>query len=288
MEWWQQPGVQNAATFGVVLVVLLALSRLALGMVSRLVADTAARYRLRKLVGFAAFVAAGLIALSMFSDRLGSMTVALGVAGAGIAFALQEVIASFAGWIAILAGGFYRTGDRVELGGTVGDVIDIGMLRTTLMETGSWVKGDLYNGRIVLVANSFVFKAPVFNYSSQFPFLWDEIVVPVRYGADRDWVRATLERVAAEEVGAFAQGAKAGWKDLARTFMIEEATVDPMITLVATDNWLEYTVRYVVDYKRRRTNRDRLFEHILDAFEAAPDKVKMASQTIELVHPDAE
>ena len=70
----------------------------------------------------------------------------IGVAGAGIAFALQEIIASFAGWFAIALSNFYRTGDRVQLGGIKGDVIDIGVLRTTLMEVGEWVKGDLYTG----------------------------------------------------------------------------------------------------------------------------------------------
>jgi small-conductance mechanosensitive channel len=104
--------------------------------------------------------------------------VAIGVAGAGIAFALQEVIGSVAGWIAISFGGFYRPGDRVQVGGIKGDVIDIGILRTTLMELGEWVNSDLYSGRIVRVANSFVFKQPVFNYSGDFPFLWDELRLP--------------------------------------------------------------------------------------------------------------
>ena len=80
----------------------------------------------------------------------------------------------------ILFGGFYKTGDRVQLGGIKGDVMDIGVLRTTVMEIGQWVDGDLYNGRIVLVANSFVFKEPVFNYSGDFPFLWDGIKIPIQ------------------------------------------------------------------------------------------------------------
>ena len=72
----------------------------------------------------------------VYSDKLGALTVALGVAGAGIPFALQEVIASFAGWLANLFGSFYKTGDRVQLGGVKGDVMDIDVLRTTIMETG--------------------------------------------------------------------------------------------------------------------------------------------------------
>jgi small-conductance mechanosensitive channel len=120
----------------------------------------------------------------IFSASLGKMAVVFGVAGAGIAFALQEVIASLAGWVAISFGNIYNTGDRVQLGGIKGDVIDIGMLRTTMMEIGQWVNADLYNGRIVKIANSFVFKEPVFNYSGDFPFFWDEITVPIKYGCD--------------------------------------------------------------------------------------------------------
>ena len=131
------------------------------------------RYRAKKFGSFIGYFLSIVLFTVVFSDKLGGLTVALGVAGAGIAFALQEVIASFAGWLAIMFGGFYKTGDRVQLGGIKGDVMDIGVLRTTIMETGEWVDGDLYNGRIVLIANSFVFKAPVFNYSGDFPFLWD-------------------------------------------------------------------------------------------------------------------
>jgi small-conductance mechanosensitive channel len=128
------------------------------------------RYKAKKISSFIGYVLTIIFLTIVFSDKLGGFTVALGVAGAGIAFALQEVIASFAGWLAIMFGGFYNTGDRVQLGGIKGDVMDIGVLRTTIMETGQWVDGDLYNGRIVLIANSYVFKEPVFNYSGDFPF----------------------------------------------------------------------------------------------------------------------
>lgn len=116
------------------------------------------------------------------------------VTGAGIAVALQAVIASLAGWVAIAFGRFYSTGDRIQLGGVKGDVIDIGILRTTLMEVGQWVDGDLYNGRIVRIANSFVFKEPVFNYSADFPFLWDEIKLPIRYGSGWAYTSTVLQR----------------------------------------------------------------------------------------------
>ncbi len=198
--------------------------------------DSDARYRARKIITFIGYTAGVLLLAAVFSDRLGRLTVAFGVAGAGVAFALQEVIASIAGWAAVNFAAFYRVGDRIQLGGIKGDVIDIGILRTTLMECGQWINADQYNGRIVRVANSFVFKDPVFNYSADFPFLWDEIVVPVRYGSDAQLAREVLTRIVDDVVGEYARSAKQGWKRIVNQYRIEDARIDPMVTLIANDN----------------------------------------------------
>ncbi len=163
--------------------------------------DNNNRYKANKFGSLVGYMLTITLITVVYSDKLGGLTVAFGVAGAGIAFALQEVIASFAGWLAIMFGGFYKSGDRVQLGGIKGDVMDIGVLRTTIMETGQWVDGDLYNGRIVLIANSFVFKEPVFNYSGEFPFLWDEIKIPIKYNSNYDKARRILEEVGKEVAG---------------------------------------------------------------------------------------
>jgi small-conductance mechanosensitive channel len=270
-----------AASIGVLAVA--AITRFVNRSLSRFVKDSEIRYRTRKFITFLGYVAGVFVVANVYSTRLGGLTVAFGVAGAGIAFALQEVIASFAGWFAISFAGFYKTGDRVQLGGIKGDVIDIGALRTTLMEVGEWVKGDLYSGRVVRIANSFVFKEPVFNYSGDFPFLWDEVIVPVKYGSDRRLAREILQRVANEVVGDYAKKAEAAWQNMLNNFLVEHAVVEPVVTLVANDNWLEFTVRYVVDYKRRRTTKDQLFNRILDEFDQTDGRVSMASMTIHLV-----
>jgi len=210
--------------------------------------------------------------------------VAFGVAGAGIAFALQEVIASIAGWVAISFGGFYRPGDRVQLGGIRGDVIDVGVLRTTLMECGQWVNGDLYNGRIVRVANSFVFKEPVFNYSADFPFLWDEITLPVRYGSDWEYARETLGRVVDEICREYALGSREAWKEAVRKYQLEEARIEPMITLAVNDNWTEFTARYIVDYRKRRFVKDRPFSRMLEEVDKSNNRIRLASATFELTN----
>jgi small-conductance mechanosensitive channel len=241
------------------------------------------RYRAKKFGSFIGYFLSIVLFTVVFSDKLGGLTVALGVAGAGIAFALQEVIASFAGWLAIMFGGFYKTGDRVQLGGIKGDVMDIGVLRTTIMETGEWVDGDLYNGRIVLIANSFVFKAPVFNYSGDFPFLWDEIKIPIQYGSNYEKAKEILEQVGREVAGDLTIRSREKWVALQKKYRLEDAQTEPMVSLIANDNWVEFTIRYVVGYKKRRVTKTELFTQILKRVEATNGEIKFASATFQIV-----
>lgn len=245
--------------------------------------DNDNRYRAKKFIGFIGFILTIILISIVYSDKLGGLTFAFGVAGAGIAFALQEVIASFAGWLAIMFGGFYKTGDRVQLGGIKGDVMDIGVLRTTIMETGQWVDGDLYNGRIVLVANSFVFKEPVYNYSGDFPFLWDEIKIPIQYGSNYEKTNEILLKIGKEVTGDLSGKSKQKWDFLQNKYRLENAQTEPMVSLIANDNWVEFTLRYVVDYKRRRFTKTELFTKILNTIEATKGDIKFASATFHLV-----
>ena len=89
----------------------------------------------------------------------------MGILGTGIAFASQEIIGSLAGYLNILTGNLYRISDRVRIGNVVGDVLDISLMRTMVMEIGEWVKADQYTGRIVSIANRAVFSDPVINYT---------------------------------------------------------------------------------------------------------------------------
>ncbi len=281
--WLADPTIGKLITLALGVLVIVTVVKLLTRSLQRVIRDSEARYRARKLATFGGYLAGIFLVLTVYSGRFGGLTVVIGVAGAGIAFALQEVIASFAGWFAIAMAGFYRTGDRVQLGGIKGDVIDIGVLRTTLMEVGEWVKGDLYTGRMVRIANSFVFKEPVFNYSGDFPFLWDEITLPVKYGTDWKLARTLLTKVGAEVVGDYAKGAAAAWDHIRTNFLVEDAMVDPMVSLVANDNWIEFTLRYVVDYKTRRRTKDQLFTRILEEIDLTHGRVAIASATFHLV-----
>jgi small-conductance mechanosensitive channel len=249
------------------------------------IADIDTRYRVRKAITLISYVVVFVYTLAIFSDNLQQFTVIFGVVGAGITLALQDIIASVAGWLAISLGRFFDPGDRILIDNTRGDVIDISLLSTTIMECGDWVASDLYNGRIVKIPNNRVFKSSVVNYSRDFPFLWDELVLPIRHGSDRMLTQRILQQAADTIVGDYTTFARRAWEHLFRRYLVESASVDPLITLRVTENWMEYTLRYVVDYKQRRAKASQLFQHIMDAIDRSDGQVAIAARPIHLVNP---
>src|SRR3984885_2714099 len=223
-----------------------------------------ARYKVRKFVIFSGYLSILLFLAILFEDRLGRLSFAFGVVGAGVAVALQDVLASIAGAFSIGFSRLYAVGDRVQIGDTRGDVIDIGLLRTTLMETGNWVSKDLYNGRIVRIPNSTVLKGSVFNYSHGFRFLWDEIKVPLTATSDCKLATEMLLRVAKEAIGEYLLEAQTSWKAISDNYRSANPPLEPTVTLVINNGSLEFTVSYVVDYTKRTAMQDQLFTKIVE------------------------
>src|SRR6204780_4624689 len=205
-----------------------------------------ARYKIRKLVVFSGYLSILLFLTFLFEDRLSRLSFALGVVGAGVALALRDVLASFAGAFSIGFSKLYAVGDRAQIGDPRGDVIDIGLLRTTLLETGNWVSGDLYNGRIVRIPNSTVLKGSVFNYSQGFRFIWDEIKVPLTTTSDCQLAREMLSRVAKEAIGEYLVEAQISWKVISDNYRSANPSLDPTVALIVNAGSLEFTVSYVV------------------------------------------
>lgn len=152
-----------------------------------------------------------------------------------------------------------------------------------MMEIGQWVDADLYNGRIVKIANSFVFKEPVFNYSGDFPFLRDEITIPVKYGSDHHLARSIFLQVLLELTGEYSTQGKNSWAGLIHQYRVDPAELDPRVFLTANDNWMEFKLRYVVDYKKRRVSKDLLYTRMLDEIDRTEGRVALASATFHLV-----
>ncbi len=245
--------------------------------------DDASRQTLWMLIRNTIIVLGVTIVLSIWFGFSGSFTVAMGILGAGIAFASQEVIGSLAGYLNIVTGGLYHIGDRIKLGTVSGDVLDIDLMRTTIMEIGEWVAADQYTGRRVDVANRLVFSEPVVNYTASWPYIWDEIMIPVTY--ECDWQRAAEIMMAhGQEYSERVQApARAAFIEARRRYpALRDASVAPSLYTVMTDNWVELTIRYVVDPRQRRGVKTELHRDLLQHF-AEESAVTVASATFEIV-----
>lgn len=149
------------------------------------------------------------------------------------------------------------------------------------------INGDLYNGRITSVSNSFVFKVPIQNYSADYPFLWDELNVPIRTESDFELAREVITKVTKEICGKYAAESKENWIHMKDKYRIEDAQVDPLITLTFDENWITFTVRYVVDYTKRRSTKNLLFTRLLQEIKNYPDIIMIAASTLEVTNISA-
>ena len=253
-------------------------------LAQRVPEDSPYLYTVRKATSYAINILGAILVIGIWLERLGDLSVALGILGAGLAFALQEIIGSFAGWLTIISGHPFSVGDRIEISNIRGDVVDIGILRTTLMEIGNWLQGNQNTGRIVTVSNAFIFKEPLFNYSAHLSFVWDEITIPITY--ESDWRKAI--QVMSETIRKHPQyqtllpEAEKQRRQARRTLAVKITSLEPRVFVKLTDNWIELGMVYPVENDGRRAFRSDVSQQILAEFAEAD--ITIASQTVAIVH----
>lgn len=272
----------KGVTAVLVMLLIVSLVRLAQAVVAGNIEDKDLRYRTRKAFSLAGYMLMLASAIVIFSDQMTNLAVIIGALSVGIGFALREVIQGLIGWAVVSFGKLYKTGDRIQIGGVMGDVVDIGPLTTTLMECCAWVKSDLYNGRLVILSNSLILREHVFNYNADFPFLWDEIVIPVRTGSDHRLARDIIETTGKTVLAEIIETEKESWSNFVRHNRVDEETLEPVATMSFDANWIEFTLRYIVYPQIRRSTKDRLFSGILAGFEATHGRVQVASANMQL------
>ncbi|MGB4813073.1 MAG: mechanosensitive ion channel domain-containing protein [Methylophilaceae bacterium] len=266
----------------IISLVILVLAHFLKNAIAHKAMDKDTRYKARKVTDLVVYVAILVAVLLVFSSELHNLTVIVGAFSLGIGFAMREVIQSLIAWLTITFSGVYKVGQRIQMGGLVGDVIDISPLTTTLMECGGWVKGDLYNGRLVKLSNGLIFKDPVINYTADFPFLWDEIVIPVRTDSNYTLARSLIEEVAKTVLAEVSDESKKAWQAFGLHYRVEAVKLEPMITMSFDANWIEFTLRYAVDYKARRGTKDKLFSAILEQFTKTAGEVQIGSASFQI------
>jgi len=232
--------------------------------------------------GVSLIVAAILIlsVMSIWFDSPARLASVIGLIGAGIAFALQRVITAVAGYFVILRGKTFNVGDRIMMGGVRGDVIGLTFMQTRIMEMGkspredegddhSWVRSRQFTGRIVTVTNDKVFDEPVYNYTREFPYIWDELSLPVRYAGD--YAKAEQLLLGGARKHALTRD-KIGEEEVRRLkdrFGIELEQIDPRVFWRLTEDWLELTVRFLAPDHGIRSIKDEISRDTLAGLEKA-------------------
>lgn len=253
---------------------------------------TQTRFWARQGVSLIAAIVMVVGLLSIWFNDPTRLATAFGLMSAGLAFALQQVITALAGYFVILRGATFTVGDRISMGGVRGDVLQLGFIQTTILEMGQppgvqsadpamWVKSRQFTGRIVTVSNSKIFSEPVFNYSRDFPFIWEEMVIPVSFEADR----ARAEEILLEAAERFGMKPEEITQDhrnqLTKRFGIDLPDLKPKVYYRITDNWLELTVRFVVGTHQIRDTKDGMSRQIVEALQTSG--ISIASATYDIV-----
>ena len=251
-------------------------------LVIRRVRTAKTRYSLRKTTATLFLVMLTIVVLRIWLPNAQALLVSYGLIGAGVAISLQDVFKNIVGGIIIFANGTYRVGDRVEINGTFGDVIDIGMFYTSLLEIREWVAGDQATGRIVTVPNGLVLPQNVNNYTKDHSFIWDEIMLPITYKSNWEKAINLIRDVVTKETQEITQAAEQELSALEEKYYMSKRNVEPDVFLAPTDNWIAFHIRYIAPVRDRRLLHNTLVQQILKTVQAHAD-ITIASTTMEIV-----
>lgn len=244
--------------------------------------------------GITVIIAALLIvgAVSIWFDDPTRLTTALGLVTAGLAFALQRVVTAVAAYLVILQGKTFNIGDRITMGGVRGDVIALSFVQTTIMEMGEppsvqgadpamWVRARQYTGRIVIVTNDKIFDQPVYNFTRDFPYIWEEMSLPISYTGDRKRAEQIMLESARRHTLPINELSEDALQEMERRYAMKKTDLVPKVYYRLTDNWIELSIRFLARDFGVRDLKDQMSRDILAEFETAG--IGIASGTYEIV-----
>lgn len=239
-------------------------------LINKTVHDLKRRHRLRKITTYASFFILILAFLQIWTSKLPSFTTIASFASAGLVLALHESVLCFAGWVLLMIKKPYEIGERIEIQQIKGDVIDIGIFHTVMIEVGNWVDADQSTGRIVNVPNSSAFRHPVYNYTKEFRYIWNEISILVTFESDWKKARELVLEASQENAEEIQERVKNMIERMSHHYMVHYSKLTPNVYTKIEASGVKLTLRYLTDAKRRRTTEDMLYCKILDAIANCP------------------
>ena len=216
---------------------------------------------LRGVIRFALQALGVLVIVFLILGVPSQMPTILGLAGAGLTVVLKDFIVAFFGWFVLMGRNGIRVGDWVEINGVMGEVIEIGLMRTVLLETGNWTDTGHPTGRKVAFMNGFAIEGHFFNFSTAGQWLWDELQVVVGQGENPYPLVEAIQRMVEEETRSSAAQAEQEWQKSAG--YRKSLAVAPAIHLRPTAAGVEMQIRYITSADERYATRSRLYEKIV-------------------------
>lgn len=249
----------------------------------RRISDVPKKYILTKTFSYIYGFALTFALLVVWFGNATGWVAYLGILSAGLAIALQDPVTNLAGWIFISVRKPFAVGDRIEISGHRGDVIDMRLFQFTLMEIGNWVDADQSTGRIIHIPNGWVFKHSTANYTAGFNFIWNELPITVTFESNWDKAKQVLIDVASKHSIVKSQEAQDQIRRAARKYMIYFQYLTPIVWTSVADNGVTLTVRYICEPRKRRSSQTAVWEDVLKAF-AAADDIDFAYPTTRFYH----
>ncbi|MBN2703030.1 MAG: mechanosensitive ion channel family protein [Pontiellaceae bacterium] len=262
----------NKLLFTLVAVLALILLRIFVSkLVVRNVIDDKRRYHVRRTVTYLYTFVMVIVIGSIWFQGVASLSTFLGLASAGLAVAMHDTIANMTGFFFIEARKPFRVGDRIQLEGIKGDVIDIRLFQFSIVEVGNWVDADQSTGRIIHVPNSMVLRSPLSNYHIGFEYIWNEIPVLVTFESNWKKAKELLHKIARENAEYLSHDAQSQIRKAAQKYLIVAGKLTPTVYTTVKDSGVMLTIRYLVDPRQRRGTEQKMWEDILDAFALEKD-----------------
>lgn len=219
---------------------------------------------LRGVARVAVQVAGVLVVLFVVLGTPSEVTTIVGLAGAGLTVALKDFLVAFFGWFVLMGRNGVRVGDWVEIKGVGGEVAEIGLLHTVLLETGSWTGAGHPTGRRVSFVNSFAVEGHFFNFSTSGQWLWDTLQVLVPVGQDPYPVIDGIQRLVERETEANAKLAEQEWQKITTRYRVRTFSAVPGINVVPTSTGVQLEVRYITHAYERHETRQRLYHAVVE------------------------
>ena len=233
--------------------------------------DIRIHYQWRKVTAYLAFTFAVFIIGRTLFEGFQTLTTYLGLLSAGLAIAMQVPLVNLAGWAFILWRRPFTVGDRIEIDGHKGDVIDQRIFMFTVMEIGNWVDSDQSTGRVIHIPNGKIFSDVLANYSKGFQYIWNEIPVLVTFESDWKKAKLILLNIVAKHGEALSESAEKKVKLAAKKFMIFFSKLTPTVYTSVKDSGIMLTIRFLCEPRRRRAIEQEIWEDILESFSENDD-----------------